>query len=237
MDEIKRFLKTTPDSLFWLWSHTFWKPPRGEQEHWVSQACCKGKMPAMESLGLFWRLQNIQASNGFGWCTGSKGNEGTKIWALEGVIKNVTATVMNLKFGTCLRCLMKWKDFISVVPLRMGLLISGVEGLWDLTWGCKAGNQPCHDKFCRVQYVTVVILRRILQHQFFWPPLHKFLYLQDLSMPELCLSSPCPCSELIRAWLCYQLRDSQCSDTAWDTSPWSSPPTHSWLKVNTCRAP
>lgn len=167
MDEIKRFLKTTPDSLFWLWSHTFWKPPRGEQEHWVSQACCNGKMPAMESLGLFWRLQNIQASNGFGWCTGSKGNEGTKIWALEGVIKNVTATVMNLKFGTCLRCLMKWKDFISVVPLRMGLLISGVEGLWDLTWGCKAGNQHCHDKFCRVQYVTVVILRRILQHQFF----------------------------------------------------------------------
>lgn len=51
-----------------------------------------------------------------------------KIWALEGIIKNFTATVMNLKSGTCLGCLMKWKDFILVVPLKMGLLISGVKG-------------------------------------------------------------------------------------------------------------
>lgn len=52
-----------------------------------------------------------------------------KNWALEGVIKNFTAAVMNLKFGTCLGCLMQWKDFIFVVPLKMGLLISGIKGL------------------------------------------------------------------------------------------------------------
>lgn len=56
-------------------------------------------------------------------------NEGKKTWALEGIIKNFTAAVTNLKFGTRLGCLMKWKDFIFVVPLKMGLLISGIEGL------------------------------------------------------------------------------------------------------------
>lgn len=70
----------------------------------------------------------------------------------------------------------------------------------------------------------------------FWPLLHKFLCLQDLSMPELWLPGPCTCSELIRVPQCYQLRDSQCSDSAIDMSPWSSHPTCSWLKSNTCRA-
>lgn len=44
----------------------------------------------------------------------------------KGVIKNFTATVTNLKFGTRL---MKWKWTIFVVPLKTGLLISGAEGV------------------------------------------------------------------------------------------------------------
>lgn len=100
---------------------------RWEWEHWVSQACYNGKMPTKESQCYFRRIQNVWVTSDFVLCTDVcyMGNEGTKNWFWESIIKNFTKTVMILKFGTWLGWLMKSYDQHFCGPSD-----NGITDLW-----------------------------------------------------------------------------------------------------------